>query len=587
MFLSPGSNQSISDPTLARYMEYFTIKSSSSSPFLSRSSPSSSSSCVPELDFFFLFSSMNLLLGAHGQANYCSANAFVDAFAQYMCGKGMNERTTGSGVPHPILNLSSSFISFQLANASDACLFCAFCFVGFCFVFRSAGIPALSVALGWLGDTGFVARRAGMQGWLLFTHREESDKNERIEQETSWRENDKKAKGGNWMIPSKKAFCSFRCSTSRHVGLAFSWWWVSFHSSCPAPLSLSDFACMHSSLSYLLSSVCSAHRTHDKHWRQAISRTNCHSIHVACSPSLQTSKCWYVHEPINSHCTCFPALSPCPVWTRLNIWRYCCRVFLCLLLILPSSLPPPSSFLSFHLLVFFSGLFAVDWPKVADNFLPAGQVHRAELPARLHPVARSHGVLPNGSLDASNNAIMATASSALSSSNRAENELMASNLLRVDRHTALTSLEKALQQALSTIMTIPVSKIDPTQPVCYVSCERWEMWVTGRPPRRCFDSWFVYVSFCSALVFFCQISGIGFGMLSSFCPLSSLFICSLFLVFFDRFDDGCWSQRFVCWFSDSVMCFTSLLVVFQFGWIRHSVFPCLCSSSWKDPQFET
>lgn len=115
------------------------------------------------------------------------------------------------------------------------------------------------------------------------------------------------------------------------------------------------------------------------------------------------------------------------------------------------------------------GLFAVDWPKIADTFMPAGQVHRPELPPRLHHVARSNGVLPNGKLDQTSAANSAAAAAAASASNRGESDLIATILARTERSLALARLEKALQQAVANIMTIPVSKIDLNTPVCFVS----------------------------------------------------------------------------------------------------------------------
>lgn len=36
------------------------------------------------------------------------------------------------------------------------------------YLFLVLGVPAISIALGWLGDAGFVARRPNMRGWFSF-----------------------------------------------------------------------------------------------------------------------------------------------------------------------------------------------------------------------------------------------------------------------------------------------------------------------------------------------------------------------------------------------------------------------------------
>ena len=72
------------DPVLAQALPFFQHRQSHS-----ESVSHSSADSVPDLDFFFLFSSMNVMLGAHGQANYCAANSFIDSMARFMCGKGL------------------------------------------------------------------------------------------------------------------------------------------------------------------------------------------------------------------------------------------------------------------------------------------------------------------------------------------------------------------------------------------------------------------------------------------------------------------------------------------------------------------
>lgn len=54
------------------------------------------------VDFFLLFSSWSGLLGHWGQANYASANAFLDAFTQYRHSQGLPSATVDIGVMEDI-----------------------------------------------------------------------------------------------------------------------------------------------------------------------------------------------------------------------------------------------------------------------------------------------------------------------------------------------------------------------------------------------------------------------------------------------------------------------------------------------------
>jgi acyl carrier protein len=51
-----------------------------------------------ELDFFVMFSSVSGIVGNMGQANYNSANTFLDAFSQYRTGLGLAASTLNCGV---------------------------------------------------------------------------------------------------------------------------------------------------------------------------------------------------------------------------------------------------------------------------------------------------------------------------------------------------------------------------------------------------------------------------------------------------------------------------------------------------------
>ena len=50
------------------------------------------------LDFFVLFSSISGIVGNPGQANYASANTFLDAFVQFRHGKGLSASVLDVGV---------------------------------------------------------------------------------------------------------------------------------------------------------------------------------------------------------------------------------------------------------------------------------------------------------------------------------------------------------------------------------------------------------------------------------------------------------------------------------------------------------
>lgn len=55
-----------------------------------------------DLDFFLLFSSFSGIVGQWGQANYSSANTFLDAFVQYRRGQGLPAAAVDIGVMHDI-----------------------------------------------------------------------------------------------------------------------------------------------------------------------------------------------------------------------------------------------------------------------------------------------------------------------------------------------------------------------------------------------------------------------------------------------------------------------------------------------------